>query len=246
MSCANIVCSADAYRKYVVKRPNNMPSLADNLYLNCIEKYIEIYGVHSISSNVHNLCHVTDDVRRCGSLGSISTYPFENRLRDIKLNIKTCNKPLEQISRRIGEIELTNKAPHTLRLKELQNAMYPKLKHRISGTNTAYEKIIFNPNFCLSGRKSSDNWFLNKDRAVMEMTKIVDSPLGLHIYGKVIRNKSPFFKTPFDSTQLDIYISDGELNDETFCNSNEIICKLICFHYGRYSVFMPLLHTIRI
>lgn len=37
-------------------------------------------GIDSISSNVHNLCHLVDDVKHLGYLPSISTYPFGNIL----------------------------------------------------------------------------------------------------------------------------------------------------------------------
>lgn len=43
------------------------------------------------------------EVERFGELNSISAYEFENELHSIKMRIKLCHKPLQQISRRLSE-----------------------------------------------------------------------------------------------------------------------------------------------
>ena len=78
-------------------------SVSETLQNDYIEMYIDIYGIDSISSNVHNLCHVIDDVRKFGYLPGISSYPFENFLGYIKSLLRSGNRPLAQISKRIIE-----------------------------------------------------------------------------------------------------------------------------------------------
>lgn len=51
--------------------------LARQLLLQYIEIFKETYGEQYITSNVHNLCHLVDDVERLGELDSFSAYPFE-------------------------------------------------------------------------------------------------------------------------------------------------------------------------
>lgn len=92
--CGVILCSNDAYSK----RARNL-DLAVECFDEYIEEYIDLYGDHAISSNVHNLSHVVDDVRRFGNLTKIDSYVFENALYGLKLRLRTCNRPLEQISR---------------------------------------------------------------------------------------------------------------------------------------------------
>lgn len=53
---------------------------------------------------MHNLCHLENDVRRFSSLQTISAYPFETNLYQIKNMIRTGNKPLIQIAKRFGEL----------------------------------------------------------------------------------------------------------------------------------------------
>lgn len=97
--CAVIYCSSEHYKRAV-----NNSIIVDELIGDYIEQYIEIYGEHTISSNIHNLAHLLNDVRRFGGLNSISTYPFENCLRVMKLKLRAMNKPMEQIARRMSEI----------------------------------------------------------------------------------------------------------------------------------------------
>lgn len=100
---AVVLCS---HEKYLEKL-----NLAEDLFLEYFEGYIDLYGMGSITSNVHNLTHVTNDVRRFGTLLSISSYPFENCLYGLKLRLRTCNRPLEQVSRRIAELDLDYREP---------------------------------------------------------------------------------------------------------------------------------------
>lgn len=74
--CAVTICTSDIYSEVL--------HVADSLFKDYIEGYIQIYGKDTISSNVHNLCHVVNDIRRFGNLTSISAYPFENMLYFLK------------------------------------------------------------------------------------------------------------------------------------------------------------------
>ena len=47
-----------------------------------------------------------DDVRNFGSLDSFSAYPFENHLQRIKNLVRKSAKPLQQIVKRLSELEI--------------------------------------------------------------------------------------------------------------------------------------------
>lgn len=95
--CAVRICSSDYYRSNI--------HLAKEMLNDYIEGYISNYGIDSISSNVHNLCHLVEDVERYGSLDKISSYPFENTLGSIKNLIRSGHKPLEQVCKRLAEVQ---------------------------------------------------------------------------------------------------------------------------------------------
>lgn len=72
--CAVTICSSDFYKIYL--------PVAAILFENFVENYEQFFK--SVSSNQHNLVHVVDEVRRFGPLNTISSYPFENHLFQIK------------------------------------------------------------------------------------------------------------------------------------------------------------------
>lgn len=255
LSCATTICSTDHFRKYVLRRENNALSLVDNLLLDYIEKYIDLYGTESITSNVHNLCHLTDDVRRFGNLNTISTYPYENALRTLKLKIKKCNKPLEQISRRIKEVEKVMDTKVSINISSLsshESNEIPIFKYPMTVDQSAYETIIFD-GFRLSNRKYGDKWISYKSLSghicILEFIKAVKKTTiqGIEtlVCGKPIINKNDYFTSPFKSSNLNIFISNGERGSEICIRLNAIICKLVCMHYKNSLVFVPLLHTYR-
>lgn len=64
-----------------------------------------IYGEHHVSHNIHGLLHIVDDVRNFGCLDTFSTFAFENYMQKLKSLLKKYDKPLQQIGRRLQEIE---------------------------------------------------------------------------------------------------------------------------------------------
>lgn len=97
LCCAVRICSSHTYKESI--------PLARKLFEKYMQIYIEIYGVDTITSNVHSLIHITEDLNdlQICDLAQISTYKYENRLRLLGLNVKHCNLPLEQVARRITE-----------------------------------------------------------------------------------------------------------------------------------------------
>lgn len=89
---AATICNCNAYKTLI--------PIATNMFNAYIKEYIRLYGTHTITSNVHNLAHVTEDMikHNIGNLSEISIYKYENCLRLIGLKLKNCNKPLEQIA----------------------------------------------------------------------------------------------------------------------------------------------------
>nr|CAI5848991.1 unnamed protein product [Callosobruchus analis] len=100
LSCAVIILSCKEYMRCI--------DTAKILIENYIKGFIKIYGADSISSNVHNLCHVIDDVKKFGPLPSISSYPFENYLGYLKSLVRHGNLPLSQMANRIIELSKLN------------------------------------------------------------------------------------------------------------------------------------------
>lgn len=79
-------------------------NLANELLCVFLNHCEEIYGREYYVYNIHTLCHLSDEVEKHGPLDLFSAFPFENYLGKIKKLVKSPNKPLQQIIRRIKEI----------------------------------------------------------------------------------------------------------------------------------------------
>lgn len=232
LSCATTICSTDKYRIFLPK--------ARDLFNEYIEQYILVYGIHSISSNVHNLAHIVDDVEYFGCLGTISTYEFENKLHHIKLSIKQCNKPLEQIARRIEE------SSHNMALKSIaQTPFRPQVLFPFDLTEfgQAFAEIKLK-SYKLSSRHSGDRFFLTNEKEIVHFEFAFRHADRLYIKGCPLISKNNFFIHPFQSAFIDIYVSDGNKNDARNYELDAIEAKMFCLPYEDLFVFIPLVHTL--
>lgn len=238
LSCAAILCSSDVY----IRRKNNV-ILVDTLLSDYVQDYIDLYGEHTISSNVHNLIHLHDDLVRFGDLDSISTYPFENALRMMKLKLRSMANPLQQLSRRMTEIFLV--IEHTID-QPSRNAI--ELKHPINKDRSKFQAVIFN-GFRLSSMKFGDKWFMDKKKRIIEF-KYANRINGLiFLHGYEIKDKRNFFTAPLFSSELNIYSTNNDHSEECLdlitSKIEDIKCKMVCTSYNSEFIFQPLLHTLK-
>lgn len=76
---------------------------AQSLLIQFVKTFDDFYGPGSKIYNIHSLIHIPDDVRNFGKpLDDISAFDFEN-LGKIKRSLRSGNKPLSQLSRRLSE-----------------------------------------------------------------------------------------------------------------------------------------------
>lgn len=237
LSCAVILLSSKVYECVV-----HNTVLIDSLLEAYIEKYIELYGEQSISSNVHNLVHVKDDVIRLGDLNSISTYPFENALRMMKLKLRGMSKPLEQLSRRMAEIF------QVMDFKAQPSNQTTQLKNPFHHDKSKFQ-AVFLGEFRLSSQKFGDKWFMTHQKHIIEFkyATVLNGVIMLH--GYEVKVKRDFFTYPLHSSKLNIYSTtnsqSGE-NDEILAfKIEDIKCKMICTSCNTEFIFQPLLHTLK-
>ncbi|XP_049293420.1 uncharacterized protein LOC125769051 [Anopheles funestus] len=229
--CAVTILSSTVYKDKWV--------LAGQLLDKFIQQYANIYGERYITSNVHNLHHVYDDVVRFGPLPSISTYPFENHLQVLKGMIRSGWKNLEQAINRISEKDDFN-IPRTT-----SNMKYPAVTKRGNLIT-----LRFRSNFLLQNN-SRNGWFLTKDDCIFKFQTVVMDSLqtdNIHITGKKVNLTGLVFNDPFESSE--IYTFKGFENtlsencEDTILGN--IRCKLVAIPTSRKeeTIFVPLLHTL--
>ncbi|XP_055306815.1 uncharacterized protein LOC129571070 [Sitodiplosis mosellana] len=234
--CATTICYTDVYRVFL--------PLSKIWFSRYIENYADIYGIHSIGSNVHLLNHVCDDVEMFGNLNDISTYAFENRLNFLKLRLKQPNLPLEQISRRIVELSLDYDDFYSCSIK---NVAFPQYKHsEIRDGTQIFKEIIINGDCTFSSKRIADSWILTYSLEIFQFKYVMSTGNAVHVYGTPVPRLENFFTYPLSSSLLNIFKSDGksETNLMSF-NLNEIKAKMLRLKSCDDFVFIPLLHTLK-
>ncbi|XP_063375801.1 uncharacterized protein LOC134663368 [Cydia fagiglandana] len=93
--CAITICSNEEHFMFL--------RLAEQLLFFFLEHFRDLYGEECMTSNIHNLSHIIDEVQKFGKLQNFNTYPFENKLNQIKQLIRQGNSPLAQIAKRLNE-----------------------------------------------------------------------------------------------------------------------------------------------
>lgn len=228
--CASTICLTEKYKLYLPK--------ARELFIDFIHECSSIYGSHSISSNIHNICHIVDDVERFGELNTISAYQFENALHHIKLNIKQCNNPLVQIARRLSEKKYTADS-----FNFDSRDLIPKVCEKFKLHGQMYSKVEFK-DFILF-KKNGDEWFLSQDNDIVFFEYAFILAGKIFLRGSRVKSKTDFFVKPFSSRFINIFISDCEkCIPETF-EISSVKAKLFPLPFKNHYVFIPLLHTLQ-
>lgn len=255
--CAVTICSTVQHFHHL--------KVAQMMLEEFIETYTDFYGVGYVTSNVHNLCHLVDEVELYGELQSFSAYKFENTLGKLKRMLRSGNRPLAQIAKRLMEDDtLTDYYDDYGVSKENDSRLSVKVSKRmqcdfsLEGLDTidvigddganikCYSNVEINEKLALSATKHADRWFLTKASKigrVMNVICISENEVMIRYSEYVSQNN--FFTKPCDSRLLDIYsVECDSQSNIKIANIDCIKSKLVCLKYRVNTyVFVPLLHT---
>lgn len=236
--CAVILMSTD---KYLNRNREKIGICARELFNEYITEYIDLYGEEYVSSNIHNLSHIVNDVLRFGNLTKISSYVFENCLYGLKLRVRNCNRPLEQISRRISELDLDFRNPIDFDEEKIE----PYMKYPFSNENKlVYSQIFFNDLF-LSSRNFGDKWFLSNNGQVVEFHFAIKQDTKHLLYGSCMKKLENFFEQPFSSKNIHVFSCNRDKLHPKYFEIDNVAAKMVCVRNSEHYIFMPLLHTLK-
>lgn len=196
--------------------------------------FLILYGKENASHNIHNLLHLANrpDFK---PLDEYSAFNFENYMSSILKMLRKHDKPLQQIIRRKGEIDvyLKNSAP--------KYQSYPELvKNKDSNQ---YEKAIFQ-NFTLK-TLSPDNCCGLKDGSIVLAQKFVIENNKKILIGKKINKTADFYTQPCNSSDLGVFL----VNIQDLGCTKKWDIESVAFKYVKLnlenqpSVVFPLVHT---
>jgi len=176
-----------------------------------------LYGLEFTVYNVHLLTHICDDVEIYGSLDEYSSIPFESYLGYLKKWIRTSTNPLQQIHRRLHEINSFllkfkehNKNPD--RAKYFVDMEYDPLLNNFCESCKQYKKITFpNLRFSINQHSRSNSYcMLRGDTKIIEIHNIIKTNKGdIFLIGKHFIEYLLLYLYPCHSSLLDIYVVKG-------------------------------------
>lgn len=255
--CSIVILGSEYHCKIMIH-------LADDMIRSFLNIFKSIYGIEHFTSNLHNLIHLVDEVRKFGVLGKFNAYSFENKLQTIKKLVRSGNMPLTQIAKRILEQKYPdneNNFPEDLSTTVLVKKLvkYNCKDFQELGTDyTVFEELKTN-DFRIASTKGN-HWVFTRNHDIIRIKYFVNYPSkGCFFYGEAIAEKTSYFDTPFDSNALFIYAAKNELERKKLYPIGEIVCKMFCLPYcGSFDdsemeeefppldyVFVPLWHTLK-
>jgi hypothetical protein len=201
-----------------------------------------LYGAENISHNIHNLLHITQDVKEFGILDKFSTFEFENYMQTLKRMVRKTAKPLQQVINRKHELQnlskntkLVKHFPYTQKI-HVNGPIIPNLP-----IVSQYEQLLFE-NFTLY-LVSSDNCCYLSNGTIVDIKNYVTTSTEIFIIGREYLSKQNFFIEPCNSSDIDIYLVSDEIGELKFWNVNEIAFKCVKISFNEKFVVFPLLHT---
>ena len=201
-------------------------NLAEELLNIFVTHYPVLYGEEGLVYNVHNLIHITDDARRFGALDSVSAFPFENFLGRMKKMLRTGNRPLPQLARRLHEIFQVDEVGLNVRCDA------------ICTTNSVDSLSLTDGNKCCR---------LHCGSIVVCEDFILDcSQNRCFIKGRKFCHLENFYEYPCNSSDIFIYkVSKLSANIQEWpVSSVDVKCLLLPLHQGCEFLCLPLLHLV--
>ena len=188
--CAIRLFSSECYKEH-------WPA-AHVLLVQFVEQYGTIYGEHCITSNVHNLLHVYEDVNKFGPLVNFSSYRYAAKLCDVGRSLRNGHTVLVQAANRISEQIPT-------RSSSSEHSPFPYIDSTRNGAVVHINSIItLYPN-------EQSNWFLTHDFYIVKYCSAKMEGSDIIISGKAFSCISETISYYSSKWMKDIY--EAKLSD---------------------------------
>lgn len=198
---------------------------ANNMLIEFVQHFANIYGSTSVTYNVHNLLHLNETVKEFGNLANLTAYPFENSLQSIKRAVKKPHQIEQQLHNIYSKISLfdSNKAYGFKRNLKRESKI-----------------ISYSSSFGTFTTKAPDNYCFIKDNWPCEIIEFQETGT---FKANIFTTTENLFCNPISSKTLGICLADLEIFEEKIIKIDEINAKLFNIPYKSKMLLMPLIHT---
>lgn len=151
---------------------------ANDLLTVFVKEFEILYGPEYMHHNIHNLLHLTNDVRRYGPIDNFSAFRFENHMMKIKKIIRKNDKPLQQIAKRFSEKDghaLINGKKYCEISLNKEHKFGPIHNSNIfNGQNVLqYNQIVYKNKISIICNNFKDNYILIKNGIFISVINII-------------------------------------------------------------------------
>ena len=174
---------------------------------NFVSNSVCLYGESFVGHNVHGLIHLAEDVKRYGSLYNFSAFPFESYLNVLKKTIRKSHKPLEQLVKRLAEIE--NQVKGQCKNADRNKTYIFKREHQYGPVppnchGIQFEKVWMGQRF-LSCKTKADSCVMMTNKTIVIIRNFVSIEGEPYIVGCSFLDACDLFTVSIESSRLDIY-----------------------------------------
>jgi len=148
-----------------------------------------------MSYNIHNLLHLTNDVRKFGTLDIFSAFKYENYMKIIKSKIRKADRPLQQLCNRYAELKVCENI--NTQLSHLSGQKFHGIHSKgpllHDYNDPQYSKIFFEN--CILTTEIPNNCCILKDNSIVLISNFATSVCGsVYIIGKKFSKKKVCIK----------------------------------------------------
>lgn len=193
----------------------------------------ELYGRKCVVYNIHGLLHLASDCERFGCLENFSAFCFENKLKSIKRLVRKASLPLQQIARRLVELECHSVKSVNVSAESHNASLLLSLsrEHERGPLTTGfcvvkqYHKMVMG-GVCFSVNQR-DSCVQLYDKSVVLIQNIVQDESGVHVIYKKFTNVVDLFAYPLRSTSLGICKVSNLDHRYSVAKVDQISCKCV-------------------
>lgn len=227
LHCAVPICSTNKFRAYV--------NIAKHLFEKFVKDYKQIYGKCMASHNVHQLLHIAEYVLKFGPVENYSAFQYESKLGILGNLICSGHHPLEQAANRVVEhVQLD--IDDYIQKQQANSSPEPIIETKSISFNDFTLKV-----------NDRDKWFQTKSKDIVCLEKMKFNSEGNfeNMIGRKIKMKTNYYESPLRSSILDIFESNGLLEEQqSVWSISDVEHKLFCIQdLNKKHIFFPILHT---
>jgi hypothetical protein len=219
---------------------------ANSLLHHFVKTFSALYGPENVSHNVHGLLHLADDVKKYGPLDAFSAFQFENYMQSFKKLVRKAEKPLQQISSRLQEIQNFG-SNHVGKLVPLGSISYnfvhgngPLLEFCM---DPQYKRATFNSFSILLDDANNCCGF--KDGSIVKVENIAfnqDSNCMVFV-GRQFLDLTNLYTIPCDSSLIEVFLCGPNMSTLKQWPAIDCVVKYVKLPFKDSYAVLPLIHT---